>query len=176
MATIAQQVNAIEILKEDHRKVKGLFKDFEGAADQMAKKEIAEKCFGELKVHAAIEEEFFYPAVSDAADAQEEVDHARVEHEKVKDSIAELETLPMGGEFDTKFHVMSENVRHHIEEEEDEMFPQAEVSGIDLRGLGEDMAQRKQELEGAAAGERTRTRRKAPGGRKGRAHSKARGR
>lgn len=171
MAPVTQQVNAVELLKEDHRKVKQLFKEYEGAADQMAKKDLAEKCFAELKVHAYIEEELFYPAVSDAADAKDEVDHAIEEHQKVQDSIAELETLPPGGEFDTKFHVMSENVRHHIEEEEGKMFPQAEISGIDMRGLGEEMSQRKQELEGAHA---KTSRGKASSGRKGRAHSKAR--
>jgi hemerythrin superfamily protein len=174
MATTAQKVGAVELLKEDHSKVKELFKEFEGAADQLSKQDIARKCFQELKVHAAVEEEIFYPAVEDAADAEDEVAHSREEHQKVKDSIAELENLSMGGEFDTKFRVMAENVRHHIEEEEGKMFPQAEVSGIDLVELGEEMSSRKSELEGAAA--RPRARRKPQAGRKGRAHSRARAR
>jgi hypothetical protein len=171
MTTVTHRLNAVELLKDDHRKVKELFKEFEGAADQISKRDIANEAMRELTVHAALEEEIFYPAVADAADAQDEVDHTLEEHAKVKDMIGELQDMAMGDEFDTKFQVMSENVKHHIEEEEGRMLPQAEVSGIDLAGLGEEMAARKQQL--SQSEKRTSARRKTTGARKARAHSKS---
>src|SRR5579885_3111381 len=116
---------AAAMLKEDHDRVKDLFDRFEAAKGRPAKLRIARAAITELKAHAAIEEELFYPAVRKPV-GKEIMNEADEEHHVARLLIAELDAMD-GSEshFDAKFHVLAENVRHHIEEEEGEMLPKA---------------------------------------------------
>ena len=100
-----------------------------------------------LQVHTQIEEEIFYPAVREAIDKTALIDEALVEHASAKQLIAEIEEMDAGDElYDAKVKVLGEQVSHHIEEEEDELFPEVESSDLDLEALGQKMAARKAEL------------------------------
>jgi hemerythrin superfamily protein len=145
-------MNAVQMLKDDHKQVKALFREYEQAGDRAhkTKQRIAEKVFKDLEVHTALEEEIFYPAVRSRADAegQELVAEGIEEHHVVDVLIAELKALnPEDEQFDAKFTVLMENVEHHIEEEEGEMLPDAQRRlRDDLERLGTEMAQRKEQL------------------------------
>src|SRR5689334_94536 len=128
MPKAAKMQDAVSLLKSDHQKVKQLFEDFESASAQEKKQTIAQEAMQELKIHSVIEEEIFYPAIRQAG-AQDLVAEAQEEHHVAKMLIAELEEMDASNEhFDAKFMVLAENVRHHIREEESEMFPQAKKS------------------------------------------------
>ena len=141
-------MNAVQMLTEDHEKVRGLFQQFQSAGG--AQQQIAQQVFTELDVHAAIEEEIFYPAMRTQADAQgkEMVAEAYEEHAQVKAMIGELRGMNAGdAQFAARFQELQQNVEHHAHEEESEMFPQAqELLGNQLDRLGEQMMQRKQQL------------------------------
>jgi hemerythrin superfamily protein len=123
-------MNAITLLKNDHKTVEDLFKRFEklGPRAVKSKRDIVERIIRELSIHAAIEEMLFYPAVRDAAekaDVNDMVLESLEEHHIVKWVLSELEKMPADHErFDAKVSVLIENVRHHVEEEEKELFPQ----------------------------------------------------
>src|SRR5207253_4875739 len=138
--------DAVSILKRDHDTVQELFDEFEKAKQRPAKKKIVTRALTELKVHAALEEEIFYPAVR-AALEQDLMNEADEEHHVAKVLIAELEKMT-GKEdhYDAKFTVLSENVRHHIKEEESEMLPKAKSLPIDFDALGEQLMARKEQL------------------------------
>lgn len=143
-------VNALAVLKSDHQKVKELFDRFEKAKDARSRRSIAEEAIAELKVHAAVEEEVFYPSVREEVKDPSIVTEAGEEHHVAKVLIAELDDLNDGGEqekFEAKFIVLAENVRHHIKEEEGEMFSQVRKTDLDLRALGDRIIQRKEELK-----------------------------
>jgi hemerythrin superfamily protein len=139
--------NAIEMLKSDHKKVKDLFAQFEKAKDTRSKRKIVQKAISELKVHAIIEEEIFYPPVRKEIDDTKMMNEANEEHHVAKLLIAELDAM-QGSEdqYEAKFIVLAENVRHHIKEEEKEMFPKVKKAKIDLEALGNKMSQRKEAL------------------------------
>jgi len=145
-------MDPIKLLKDDHRKVKELFRAYEAAGDRAYQKkgQLAGQIFVELDAHATIEEEIFYPAVQAKADkeGQKLVEEAEEEHHVVHVLLGELRTMDVRDDhFDAKMTVLIENVEHHIGEEEDEMLPDAEKTlGSDLDQLGEQMAARKQEL------------------------------
>jgi hemerythrin-like domain-containing protein len=139
---------AFTLLKADHDKVKKLFDKFE-KADESSKGEIVAEAIQELKVHAAIEEQVFYPALRHQMDDEEGLmDEADEEHHVAKFLIAELEQMK-GDEdhWEAKFTVLSENVRHHIKEEEREIFPNAKKTDIDFEALGEQLAEAKERLK-----------------------------
>jgi hemerythrin superfamily protein len=146
--------DAIDLLSEDHERVRQLFLQYEEAGDDGSerKEEIAEQVFAELEVHAAIEEEIFYPAVRSAVgeDGKKVVAEALEEHRLVKQLVGELRQLDMDDErFAAKFKVLMENVEHHAEEEETELFPEAEDALEDrLMELGARMRSRKEQLRG----------------------------
>jgi len=137
---------AISLLKEDHDRVQALFDHFEKAEGRAEKKRIVREALTELKVHAALEEELFYPAVRKAI-GKEIMNEADEEHHVAKLLIAELETMK-GSEshYDAKFTVLAENVRHHIKEEENEMLPQARSVKLDFEALATKMRRRKEKL------------------------------
>jgi Hemerythrin HHE cation binding domain len=137
---------AVSMLKEDHVRVKELFDQFKTAKSKSAKKKIVRLALTELKVHAAIEEEIFYPAVRKPI-GKEIMNEADEEHHVAKLLIAELETMD-GSEshFEAKFHVLAENVRHHIKEEEDEMLPKAKSLKLNFEALADKMRSRKEKL------------------------------
>ncbi|MEX0761545.1 MAG: hemerythrin domain-containing protein [Dehalococcoidia bacterium] len=145
-------MNAIDMIKEDHQKVKSLFRDFEQAGEGAHKKkqDIAEKVFEELTVHSRLEEEIFYPAVREKSSAEDKhlVAEAVEEHHVVDLLIEELKKLsPEDEQFTAKFTVLIENVEHHIEEEEEDMLPDAEdILGDELDEIGEKMERRKKEI------------------------------
>jgi hemerythrin superfamily protein len=137
---------AVKLLKEDHDKVKALFDEFEAAKSRPAKVKIVRRTLTELKLHAALEEEIFYPAVR-AKVGKEVMNEADEEHHVAKLLVAELDVMD-GSEshFDAKFTVLAEIVRHHIQEEEDEMLPKAEKVKVDFKALAEKMERRKEKL------------------------------
>jgi hemerythrin superfamily protein len=140
-------MNAVDMLKHDHKKVKGLFKQFEEEENERAKGDIVAETLRELEVHAAIEEEIFYPAVRERINEEDLMDEAEEEHLAAKRLMADLSGMEPGDErYDAKYTVLAEMVKHHIEEEEGEMLPKAERSGVDLEALGEAMRERKDEL------------------------------
>jgi hemerythrin superfamily protein len=144
--------NMIDLLKADHAHVKDLFRQYEAAGHQAYRKKhsIAEEVVAALDVHTTLEEELFYPAMKQKTDrdGKDLVAEAVEEHHVVKTLMDELQGLdPKDERYDAKFKVLMENVDHHIEEEEGEMFPEAEeVLGERLERLGTQMQERKQQL------------------------------
>lgn len=145
--------DAIVLLEQDHREVEALYEQFERAQDSATKSALAWKICVALTVHARIEEEIFYPKARRSIDEQDLLDEAEVEHAAVKRLIAEIETMtPREKLYDAKVKVLVEYVKHHVKEEENELFPTVRESGVDLRALGEKLAKRKLELLGALSG------------------------
>jgi hemerythrin-like domain-containing protein len=147
--------DAVSLLSADHAEVKQMFETYkqlveeDGGDDE--KLALAEQICLALTVHADIEEELFYPAMRESIDDDLALDEAEVEHAAAKDLIAQILAMdPDDALFDAKVLVLGEYVDHHVEEEESEIFPAAEKSGIDLDALGAELAERKQELMTAA--------------------------
>jgi hemerythrin superfamily protein len=139
--------NAIALLRADHKKVSELFEQYEKARSADKKATIVAEICTELTVHAQIEEEIFYPTVKAALKDKELVPEALVEHASLKSLIAEVEGVKPDGEmFDAKIHVMSEFVKHHVKEEQNEMFPKAAKTVVDMDELGAQLAERKEQL------------------------------
>jgi hypothetical protein len=141
-------MDAITMLKNDHDKVKGLLAELESTTERGVKtrEELFATIKGELTVHEVIEEEIFYPALKSHPKAQDIVLEAYEEHHVVDLLMGELESLDVSDEtWGAKAIVMKENIEHHIEEEEGEMFKQARqiFDRQELEDLGEQMAQRK---------------------------------
>lgn len=144
--------DAISILKADHKLVDGLFKQYEDAKTDKKKKELVDEICKELTIHAKVEEEIFYPAVQAALKDHELVPEAMVEHGSLKDLIAAVKgKQPEGDMYDAKIKVMSEYVKHHVKEEEKEMFPEVKATKLDLAELGEKILARKEKLAKAYA-------------------------
>jgi len=142
-----KQNDAIALLKADHRKVEELFEKYETARSKKAG--IAKQICMELTIHTMIEEEIFYPACREAGVESDMMDEASVEHDGAKTLLAELEAgSPDDDYYDAKVKVLSEEIKHHVKEEEQRggIFTQAREAEIDLAGLGEQMAARKEEL------------------------------
>ena len=143
---------ALDILKADHAEVSKLFKQFEKLKDDNDTEEMgavaAEICKA-LSVHAQIEEEIFYPALREAADADDDLDEADVEHSHVKELVAQIqESAPGEDLYAARVKVLSEYVKHHVEEEESTLFSEARNADLDLVALGEQLRSRKAELGG----------------------------
>jgi hemerythrin superfamily protein len=146
---MAEPGDAIAMLEADHRKVRELFQQYLAAGDRKAQRQIAEQVFVELETHAQLEEMVFYPAFEEEADdaGKALVKEAREEHQEVKTLITALRGCEMGEEFDTKFHALMDDVEHHVQEEETEMFPDAEELLLDRSAeLAEAMEDIKQQL------------------------------
>jgi hypothetical protein len=139
--------DAIALLEADHREVDGYFEAFEAATGAAEKKALADQICCALKVHAQIEEELFYPAAREATGASDLLDEAVVEHTGAKILIAQIEVMLPGQDlYDAKVSVLGEQVRHHVQEEEGELFAEVRESELDLDALGAAMAARKAEL------------------------------
>lgn len=139
--------NAIALLRADHKLVTELFDEYENSRSTSKKQQLVKKICTELTVHTQIEEEIFYPAVKAALKDKELIPEATVEHATVKDLIAQVEGVEPDGEmFDAKIKVLSEYIKHHVKEEQNEMFPNAKASNLDMGVLGAKMAERKAEL------------------------------
>lgn len=140
-------VDAPALLKADHQLVSELFKEYEKATTNTAKKKIVAQLCLELRVHAQVEEEIFYPVVKEALKDHSLVPEAIVEHATLKSLIEQIEGVePEGEMFDAKIQVLNEYVAHHVKEEQDEMFPKARASHLDMVELGKKIRARKQAL------------------------------
>lgn len=147
--------NAIELLESDHEKVKKLLERGDDTTEKAVKTrtQLFAEIKKEMEVHEAIEEEIFYPALKEHPKAKDIVLEGYEEHHVVDTILAELaETGVEDERWAAKFAVMKENVEHHIEEEEDDMFAKARdvFTKEELEALGERMESRKKELEAAA--------------------------
>ena len=144
-------MNSLTLLRKDHREVKDLLKQASDA-DTAEKQKLFEQIKSELQVHEAIEEEIFYPALKEHPKTKEIALEAYEEHHVVDQVMSELDALlPDDETWDAKFSVMEENLKHHINEEEREMFEQAQqvFSDDELEQLGDQMLRRKEQLGGA---------------------------
>ncbi len=148
---MAQQefTDGIMLLKNDHREVETLFEQFEKANGKERKQKLAEQICTELKIHAMIEEEIFYPAFRGKIE-DDTLDEAYVEHDGAKVLINDIMAGGAGEEFyDAKVKVLQEQIEHHVEEEErrkEGMFAQCRDTDVDLVALRDQMMARKQEL------------------------------
>jgi hemerythrin-like domain-containing protein len=156
-------MDALQMLREDHRKVKELFRRYEEASDKATKQAAAETALVELNIHSVLEEEIFYPAVRRQGNGSGAiVKRAEEEHHTAEQLMDELMNMEPGNqEFDAKFHVLIENVKNHIDEEEAEMLPQAaEVGMARMEQLGKRMAERRMQLTSEGS---SRTRKRSTG-------------
>jgi hypothetical protein len=153
MARTGKKEDAIALLKKDHREVEGLFKEFEALEEgeaEAVEPVIASACT-ELKIHDKLETEIFYPAIREQAGEEQEIEdllnEAEVEHEHVRDLVQTIEGMsPDDEKRNAHFTVLVEYVKHHVKEEEKEMFPKLKKLDIDFKEIGSRMKERKQEL------------------------------
>ena len=139
--------DAIALLRADHKRVSDLYEQYERARSTATKKALVATICQELSIHAQVEEEIFYPAVKAALKDKELVPEAQVEHATLKELIAQVKDQEPDGEmFDARIKVMSEYTRHHVKEEQNEMFPKAKATRLDMQQLGAQIAARKEEL------------------------------
>jgi hemerythrin superfamily protein len=135
------------LLRADHELVNGLFAEYEKTRSTEKKRKLVSQICTELTVHARVEEEIFYPAVKLALKDDELVPEATVEHATLKGLIAQVEGVEPDGEmFDARIKVLSEYVKHHVKEEQNEMFPKAKSTKLDMLALGAKLSERKAEL------------------------------
>jgi hemerythrin superfamily protein len=147
--TSATRMDAISLLKADHREVEGWFEQFQKTRSDDKKLDLAGKICKALTVHTTIEEEIFYPAFLEATEETELHHEAEVEHAGAKKLIAQIQASgPQDEYYDAKVTVLAEMIKHHVKEEEqrDGMFAKAKQSDMDLKALGEQLAARKAEL------------------------------
>jgi hypothetical protein len=157
--TAAVSSGVVEMLKEDHEKVKGLFEDFE-SAEGREQADIAATAIMELEVHADLEEKLIYPAIREHIDEDEMMNEAVEEHHLVHVLIKELKKLkPKDEVFQAKFKVLGELVKHHIEEEEEEMLPKAQESDIDWEKLETAVMKRRETMTDKLSGQKKTSRR-----------------
>jgi hemerythrin superfamily protein len=147
--------DAVSFLTNQHRDVEELFTQFEklgNAASPEEKEPIVRTACEMLSIHAAIEEEIFYPTARDVDDTESLLNQAEVEHLTLQDLVAELDAMDATDDlFAATFSVLAEYVKHHVKEEEGELFPRVEKSDLDLDALGEELAARAHELAVAQA-------------------------
>jgi hemerythrin superfamily protein len=143
-------IDAIELLLQDHQNVKELFEQYAALSDRslVTKRKLALKICLELTKHATAEEEIFYPAVRAACgEAGALLDEALVEHDSARDLIAQIQEMdPEDALYDAKIKVLGEQIAHHVQEEESELLPMAGRAGLDLLALGDEMSRRKEEI------------------------------
>ncbi len=151
--TSTSKKDAIKLLTEDHAKVKKLFREYEKLSkkeDEDGKEELAQQICKELTIHAQLEEEIFYPAARQAIKDDDLLNEAIIEHSSVKDLISKIKSMkatdPM---YDAVVTVLREYVAHHVQEEEEKMFPKVQKSKMDLAEVGGEIAERKEELMGS---------------------------
>jgi len=156
-STTEGEVNAIDLLKKDHDEVDALFKEYEmlaeGDGDTGDKRALSTQICGMLAVHAMIEEEIFYPAARKADVDEDLLDEAEIEHGSAKELIAQIgaaeATAPL---YDARVKVLGEYIRHHVKEEENELFPACRKSEMDMAEVGARLHKRKNQLLRKLAG------------------------
>jgi hemerythrin superfamily protein len=148
-----EAMSALELLEQDHREVENFFDEYENLEDDEEKSDLSAKICLALTVHTQIEEEIFYPASRKATKDDDLLDEAAVEHAGAKELISQIEAMEVGDDlYDAKVKVLGEQVRHHVKEEEEELFPEVEAAKLDIAALGKKMAARKAELITKLAG------------------------
>jgi hemerythrin superfamily protein len=145
------EISAVDLLKKDHDEVEALFKDYkmlaEGKGDAGDRRALSTRICGMLAVHAMIEEEIFYPAARKAGVDPDLLDEAQIEHGSVKQLIAEIGAAEASEPlYDARLQVLGEQVRHHVKEEESELFPACRKSEMDMAELGARLQKRKDQL------------------------------
>jgi hemerythrin superfamily protein len=149
----SKATDAISMLIADHEKVKLLFEQFEALSDRSkaSKKKLADQICMELSIHAEVEEQVFYPAVRGPVKDEDLMDEAVVEHASAKELIAQIMEMDPGEDlYDAKVKVLSEQIEHHVKEEEGEMFPKVRKGKVDLAALGAEMEEFKAGLAPAS--------------------------
>jgi len=151
-------VDAIDMLKQDHDNVDALFKDYQSLAEEGwasgDRRALSTQICGMLAVHAMIEEEIFYPAARKAEVDADLLDEAEIEHGAAKQLIAEIGAARASDPlYDARVTVLGEYIRHHVKEEESELFPACRKSGMDMAEIGAQLQKRKDELMRRLAGE-----------------------
>ena len=149
------KTDAVQLLMDDHKKVKKMFKEFERIKDQDGaaeeKSALVQQICMELTIHTKVEEEIFYPVVRESIDEEDLMDEADVEHAGAKALIQQLEDMkPEDDHYDAKVTVLGEYIDHHVKEEHEEMFPKAKKAKVDMVELGARIEERKAELQGRA--------------------------
>lgn len=148
--TAKKKMNAIDILKSDHRKVEDSFSEYEklGARAFVKKKKLAESICADLLVHAELEETLVYPVFKrEVEDKKSLVHEATVEHASAKELISQILSMSPEDElYDAKVKVLSEYINHHVKEEEKQMFPALKKSGVDLVAMGEQIGEQRKQL------------------------------
>lgn len=143
----SNQPLAIAFLMKQHRQVESWFAAYERAKSDEEKIELCAQICQALKTHTQIEEELLYPDAHEKLADEDLVDEAIVEHQSAKDLIAQIESMSVQEHlYDAKVKVLGEYVKHHVREEESEMFPQLRKTDIDLAALGERLQARSDEL------------------------------
>ncbi len=145
-----KQMDAVALLKADHRQVEEWFEKFGKSRSSAKKQQLATNICSALTIHTQIEEEIFYPAFLEATEDKDMHHEAMVEHEGAKRLIAELQGMkPEDDYFDARVTVLSEMIKHHVKEEEQAggMFAEAKKSKMDLKALGEQLSAKKMELQ-----------------------------
>lgn len=166
---MARVVNGLELLRKEHQEVDRLFRRFEKLGEVQEQQALAQEIVTALQHHAQLEEDVFYPFLREATGREDLVEEAAIEHQTAKELMGELQSVEAGTpRYAAIVTVMSEYVRHHVEEEEERIFPVVEKLGIDLEALGDELATHKHALEGNGSGEPRRTARKAKLGRRAR--------
>jgi len=150
-------VDALDLLKKDHDDVEALFKDYEmlaeGDGDSGDRRALSTQICGMLAVHAMIEEEIFYPAARKAGVDADLLDEADIEHGAAKQLIAEIGAADASdSHYDARVQVLGEQIRHHVKEEESELFPACRKAGMNMEGLGARLQKRKDQLLRKLAG------------------------
>jgi hemerythrin-like domain-containing protein len=149
MQTPTQEpMDALDLLAEDHRRVGSMFDRYDAAADETARRRLADAICDELSIHAQLEQELFYGALRDAVGGSEAlVDDAEVEHGTLRHIVETLqEATPGQRHYDANVRVLGVYLRQHVEEEQERLFPRARESGMDLVGLGREMQARRRQL------------------------------
>lgn len=152
-APTGRRQDAVAMLRDDHTRVQEMFDRFENMRGGDRKEKLVQQICDELTVHAQIEEEIFYPAVRAEIGDDDLMNEAEVEHQSAKELIAQLRGMSSEDDLhDAKVTVLGEYIKHHVKEEQGEMFPQARNSGVDLAELGEQMRTRKEEIQSGTVG------------------------
>jgi hemerythrin superfamily protein len=141
--------DALSLLIKDHKDVKEMFEQFDGLSDgsKATKKKVADQICQALTVHTQLEEKIFYPAVREAISDEDLIAEALVEHASAKKLIEQIQDMEADDDlYDAKVKVLSEQVEHHVREEEDEMFPKVRKTNLDISALGEKMMALKEQL------------------------------
>ena len=156
-STIEGEVNAIDLLKQDHDDVDALFKDYQmlvdGEGDAGDRRTLSTRICGMLAVHAMIEEEIFYPAARAAKVDADLLDEAQIEHGSAKELIAQIGAAHAAEPlYDARVKVLGEYIHHHVKEEEGELFPACRKSDMDMVEIGARLQKRKDQLMQKLAG------------------------